>query len=515
MPDDAVQIFISYARDDNEPPPGIPGAKGFVEFLHEQLKYKFKTSGPLRPALWRDTDNIADGEPFPSRLEQELDKSSLLLVVLSPNWMDREFCRRELEYFRECRERCGEPIDERIVVVEKIPVDLSSRPVGIRNQVGYRFYRQTGRPVRPIEEYFDHGEPIANLYWPVFGELFAHLLAACARLGGSRPSPSPTNGRTVFVAKTASDMFDEYIRVVAELTAKGYEVVPKRASEIPRDASAASFIDAELAKAEASVHLLGDSAGWKPEGLDEIVKLQLARAAARVGTANAAGAANRPFRRIVWAPKVFRSGGRPDSEAVRRDPQDVLSRFAADCPDDIVFGDDLGNFRDFLVSHLDKQKTPLAPADEPGELSAAPRGRVLVLHHENDRELARGLRKALMKLNVEAVFPARDGDEVERKNFDKAMLKSCDAIVICWGATSETWTRAQASQLENWRALGRSQAWRPRSVVLGPPPGSFKAEFKEDGPPGDIDEVVVVDDLQAIPPDEIRKLIPRRPPAQP
>ena len=52
-------------------------------------------------------------------------------------------------------------------------------------------------------------------------------------------------------------------------------------------------------------------------------------------------------------------------------------------------------------------------------------------------------------------------------------------------------------------------------MVLGPPPGTYKVEFQEDGPPSEIDAIVVVDDLQAVPAERTPQLIPRRPPAQP
>jgi hypothetical protein len=513
MPDASLQIFISYARDDDARPPDIAGAKGFVEFLHDQLRYKFRTSGPQRPELWRDIEQISNGEPFPSRLQQELDKSSLLLIVLSPNWIASSYCRQELEYFKECRRRANQPIDERIIVVEKNPVKLELRPEGIQHQVGFRFYEPTESQVRPPLEFFDRGEPVEkNLYWSKFDELFARLRKVSE---GQSPSPplAPT-GRTIYVAKPAGDMFDQYIRLVAELTKKGYNVVPDRSAEIRPDRSASAFINDELAKAEASVHLIGESPGWKPEGLDEIVKLQLALAKAKVDGSVAADDAAPRFRRIIWAPKVFEDALRP-GERLARDPQDVLARFGAECANDKVLGEDFGSFRDLAVQCLDQWKPKLPPPLDAAELALVKPGRkVLVLHHEDDRPLARELRKALLQYQVEALLPARDGDEVQRKAFDKDLMKKCDAIVICWGSTTETWTRAQASQLDDYRAFGRNETWEPRSVVLGPPPGTFKAEFQEDGPPSEIDEVVVVHDPQAIPADDIRRLIPRRATAQ-
>jgi TIR domain len=514
---DQLQVFVSYSRDDNLPPPGFADRKGFVEFLQNYLNYKFRSSGPLRPAIWRDTDNIADGEPFPQRLKDELDRSAFLLVVLSQNWLNSKYCLQELEYFCACRKARDEPANERIVIVEKYPVDLKDRPAQLPTAVGYKFYRLTDRPVLPIDEFFSRGEAGSD-YWTVFDSLFAYLQRAVARMtNGKPPAAPPTNGRTVFVAKPATDMHEEYIRLVAELTGKGYAVVPPRMDEFPHDGSAQSFVDTALAKAELSIHLLGESAGWKPENSDEIVKLQLARAAARteIRAASPGATANPPFHRIIWVPKVFTRDPRAAGETVQRDPYDVLGRFGADCNGDRVYGDDFSSFRETLVSYLDRLKRPSAPVPDdaatppPGKYA----GKIYVLHHENDRELARRLRKALSEYKVEAILPVRDGDEVQRDSLNMDFMRGCDGVVICWGSTTECWTRTQARQFDNWRQLGRSQAWEPRGILLGPPPASFKNEFQEDPLPSEIDTVVVINDLQSIPPDELRKLIPRRPPA--
>ena len=137
---------------------------------------------------------------------------------------------------------------------------------------------------------------------------------------------------------------------------------PKREDNLPNDSSIQALIDAELAKAEASIHLVGENAGWKPEGFDEIVKLQLDRAAARVS----AGSADPTFRRIIGAPKTFVRDPRAGGETLSRDSLEVLRRFTAECGNDKVLGDDFASFRETLVICQDRvrQKAFAQPADD-------------------------------------------------------------------------------------------------------------------------------------------------------
>jgi len=74
-------------------------AKGFVTSLHEQLLYEFQELGQPRPKIWRDTRGISPGDQFEPLLDEAIAASSLLLVVLSRNWLTRPYCLRELESF--------------------------------------------------------------------------------------------------------------------------------------------------------------------------------------------------------------------------------------------------------------------------------------------------------------------------------------------------------------------------------------------------------------------------------
>ncbi len=135
------QIFISYARDDDEPPPGQPDAQGFVTHLHNQLLYELKQLGQPRPRLWRDTKRIERGDQFEPELEQALAASSVLLVVLSRNWIARDWCRRELEVFaRQFPHENERSLRERIVVVRKNAVDAAAHPKLLQGQEGYSLH---------------------------------------------------------------------------------------------------------------------------------------------------------------------------------------------------------------------------------------------------------------------------------------------------------------------------------------------------------------------------------------
>jgi TIR domain len=513
MSERPIQIFVSYARDDDaRPPPGAPGTMGFVEYLQTFMDHKFKTTSPQRPQFWRDDDNLYRGEQSWPVIEKALNESSLLLVVLSKNWIGSDYCKRELAHFvRRFQER-GESFDERIIIAAKNHVEREGRPSGLQHQDGFKFYALSDRVRIPEVEFFAFGKPLEDRrYWATFDELCDFILRRVRQLN-SRYAPmaeTSVGGRTVYVAKPASDMLDHYIGVVKELTSRGYKVVPKRDEDISPNGSTSASIENLLASAQDSVHLLGESGRGDDES---IVKLQLARAANRVGLGS-----NHKFRRLIWAPKRFLIDAVGEGKVVERDPFDVLKSFGTQLPTDKIFGEDVATFVQSVLPLL----PPLEPTHLPDRSASddidgatssiaagVPNFKIFILHAEKDRALARDLRRALRQFNIEGVLPAIQGDEVQCKAFDKESIRICDSIALCWGSSSEVWTLAQARQFSNWGAFGRSQRWSRLSVVLGPPPGEIKKEFLEDGPPGGIDAVVDLEDGATISPEALRKLVP-------
>jgi len=83
------QIFISYRRDDSE---------GYVGRICDRLGQKF---GPA--AIFRDIDAIKPGENFVHAIDQALENSRAVIVVIGPHWLEmlnRRLAQQTEDYVR-------------------------------------------------------------------------------------------------------------------------------------------------------------------------------------------------------------------------------------------------------------------------------------------------------------------------------------------------------------------------------------------------------------------------------
>jgi hypothetical protein len=533
VPNSDIQIFISYARDDDKPAPDLPETKGFVTFLREMLAYEFSKLGASRPKIWRDTNRIAQGDQFEQMIEEAVAQSSILLVVLSQVWMARDFCQRELKSFAErWREEGPEGIRSRIVVVGKRYVDPDKRPSLLQHQQGFEFYSMNDPDDVGFElEFYSRGRIRDPRFETRMEQLAAYLWRKAERFAGGKaeppqpaqpaslppaasmdvapqPKPASANGRTIYLAKPADDMRENYSRIGKELEGRGYVVVPNVESELPRDSSALAYIDTALAAAELSVHLVGEKPGFAPDDvkLERIVKLQLTRAAARVpAAADTSGKAQQSFRRIIWAPRLLESNNEPSDALVERDPLAVLAQFDRQLPTDKIEGDSLSKFVDFLTQHLLLIAPPIVMPD-PIQADT----RLYLCHSEQDAEYVGDLAEALQQRQIEIVYPAFEGSERELQSFHRQQLALCDAVALCWASAPEVWVRAHASELRDPHGLGRTKPFAYRSVVTGPPPGTRK-KVKGLFPPREIDFVVDLIDKGRPSPEMLDQLVPGDP----
>ena len=526
--DKQIQIFISYALDDDAIPPDAPGAKGFVTTLHAHLEYVFQDRGFPRPNVWWGSRNFEDGEEFDPVVKEAIRASSLLLIILSRNWPHRLYCRRELEFFRQRWQADGDNIRHRIIVARKHCVEESEYPTLfdattglIPPQRGFDFFKFDGRKEagkerlyfdpqkRPQEDYVQKASELGRYLWLVARNCMQRdnsQVVAAAQESKTRPQV-PRNGRRIYLAKPAPAMLQAYYRVERELYEAGFDVVPKENQEMPPEQSAVGFIDEALEAAEVSVHLVGSDLGIVPTQHDPIVQLQLERAAAKVKTrSNERTGKATSFHRIIWAPKFFITGEFHDPlegfAKLLRDPLEGVAKFRVQVDGDKVIESDISRFEDFLRDHLDRN-TPetsqprgledTGPARENEHTGPIGEKKVYLYHSEEDSEYAADLAIALQKVEnsqIEPLLPALEGPPPEVESYHRQRLAECDAVVLCWANASEVWIRAHARQLRDWRELGRTERFAFRGLIAGPPPGNRKKILLRVPPRSEIDKVL-------------------------
>ena len=463
MTEKAVQFFMSYAWKDNSLPPGDHSdKKPFVATLAQQIEYYFSLV-KTAPQLWWDRDNIDDAQQFRPAIQSAIDASSFFLIILSDHWLASEYCRKELQLFRQrWRHESDFDFKHRIILAHKSLVAKEQHPGLFPEQRGLQFFSMSGTDRREIP-FFRLGRASEEFY--SMAEELAQILIKRAKYEEPvpPPPPPPPSGLKVYLAKPAPDMRDPYLRLHRELLGHGFNVVPAASDDIPLDRSALTFIDRELEGAKASIHLIGKSTGPAPEDLEHIVKLQLARAGEKLPDAGSAGKGDAGFRRLIWAPKIFED---PAGQITDRDPIDTFKSFTTRQSSDRIEGDSLSPFVEFAVSHLRGIDQP-----EPPDQTAVDGSHIYLCHHELDSEYAAEVATLLEEQDISYVMPAYfNTPDIERKQFHRDRLAECTAVVMCWANASEMWARAQSKELRSWQLLGRTQQFACRGLIAGPPP---------------------------------------------
>ncbi len=157
-----LQVFISYAHHDDLEALDT-GAPGFVSTLWRHLEWHFKRLGPATPYIWRDDKGIRPSDEFGPVIENAINSSHVLVVVLSNNWLSRPYCRLELETFSK-RWRTSETpsqVSARVIPVVKSPVPFDQWPPLLANKQGYVFFDEDDTGPQRRREFFDYttGKP--------------------------------------------------------------------------------------------------------------------------------------------------------------------------------------------------------------------------------------------------------------------------------------------------------------------------------------------------------------------
>ena len=129
-------VFVSYARVDDEPLPGA--TDGWVCLLTEALRALLAQQLGRAEilAMWRDVQQLAGNAQLTPEILTAVRGSATLLIILSEGYLASQWC---LDEYREFVMRAGENT-RRVFVVERTPIELARKPPVLDDRIGYPFW---------------------------------------------------------------------------------------------------------------------------------------------------------------------------------------------------------------------------------------------------------------------------------------------------------------------------------------------------------------------------------------
>jgi len=459
-------LLISYAHLDNQPL--VEGQPGWVASLHRMLEIRVAQLMGERPRIWRDPKLQGNDYFADTIVVEQIPKAAALVTIVSPRYLQSDWCRRELEGFCRASEatgglRIGDKA--RIFKVIKTPVPFDLHPAPLLPLLGYEFFVTDPMTGRSRELYQAFGPELDHKFLARLDDL-AHDI--CGLLETLRRGTAPPNGgaprRTVYLAETSFDLRAEREAIQRDLERSGYEVLPDQA--LPLFASGfEALVREQLARSTLSIHLVGRSYGIVPDGATRsMAALQHDLAVQQ--------SASTGLRRVLWL--------LPGLGEIEDDRQRALIHHLRTAPEVHTGGELLEVSLEDLKSWIHRR---LAPVEEPKPKSqeVASGGditRVYLICDQPDLESVRPLEDFLFERGLEVVLPLFGEDEAQARLDHEESLCTCDAVLLYYGEAGEAWLRRKLREIQRSAGLGRERPLLAKAVYIAGPPGPQKERFR-------------------------------------
>lgn len=484
-------IFISYGHLDDLNPFGQD--KGWVDLLHERLLVLVGQALGYEPDIWRDGHNLQGNDQLVGAISEGVTSSLLLVPVITPRYVQSDWCNREMEAFHAAQPPsgiAGSDFRSRVFKVVKTPLPNHLKklePVQIRNLIGYQFYAEDATSGLLTEFSTDSTE---KLYWRMLNRLVADItkalielkhpeakqtgpldaskLSAPAPVEPSAVKPNGASGslpaKFVYLAEATSDLADARELVRDELQQRGYGVLPAEKLPLEEAKKTENTIRAALARCALSVHMVGTRYGSTPE--DD------ARSAVRIQEQLAAehGAATSSFLRLLWLPPGLMTEAMPISD-------ERQTTFVSELQKCITAGAELlqTSVEDLKTRIVEKLNPPATTAVRRGEHSKLKQ--VYLICENRDRSLIRPIKEYLFKENLEVITWLDQEGSDTLMDYHRKNLRECDAALVYFGSGDEPWVRKNLEDLQKAYGYGREVDWLANAVYVGAPPSEQKEDF--------------------------------------
>jgi hypothetical protein len=456
--------FISYAHLDNVALQ--KGATGWVANLHRHLEILVGQKLGKSPHIWRDP-KLNGNDVLADKLVARLRRVAALVSVVSPAYIKSEWTRKELlEFWKAAEEQGGVQVNDksRIFKVLKTQVPLGKQGPELRALLGYEFFKEdpeSGK-VHELDENI-YGPDIQKEYWTRVVDLANDMASLLETLEGP-PESRAAQADCVYLAETTSDLKNQRDAIRRDLLDHGHAVLPAR--PLPWVASElTAAVREDLAKCRMSVHLVGKSYSFVPEGeVQSLVEIQNE-------LANERGEKGK-FSRLIWIPAGLQVADERQGKIIERLRMDPRVHQGSD-----MLETSLEDLKTMIRDRLDQaQETAGKPIG-----SAAPReniARLYLIYDQRDVNVASPWADFLFERGFEVIRPVFEGDEAEIREYHEENLATCDGVLILYGAANEFWLARKLGDVRKSRGYGRTKPMPVVAIALLPPETEAKKTFK-------------------------------------
>lgn len=458
VPTCKCDVFVSFAHlDDAAIGSGQPWVSAFASDLKKVLRMRLgvREEDGLR-VYFTGHGSLETGVNLESDLMQHAASSATFVAVTSPAYVAPDsWTMRELAAFQQAMGGHG-----RVFAIEHSPLDsVDEYPPPVREVKRMAFWQK--HPEREIPVTMAPG---SDAYLQTLLDLAEQIRKQLKKMKeeaktASAPAPAPAaagaagngtaaasaavrggtaDGRAIFLAQATDDLDEEREQVRRYVEQFGIEVLP-RATYPQGGADFAAALDADLARCDVFVQLLGRTHSKRPPDLPQgYDRLQAERAAAR----------RMPV--LQWL--------RPDLDpATIADPQHA----------DLLAGENvirigLESFKAEIVKRAEKKPPPAPAAD------AAAKQFIFINADGSDLQLAEELRKEFKGANFSAAIPVLQGSSEEVRLDLEENIVECDALLMVYGAAAPVWVRGQL-RLYSKLKHRRKEPLKALAIYLGPP----------------------------------------------
>lgn len=457
-------VFISYSHIDNQP--FGEGSGGWVDTFHEHLQNFIDVHVGRRTTVWRDK-RLTGAEVFSDEIEQQLRGSAVLVSIISPGYIQSDWCNRELIRFTEAAQERGNLRVgnlQRAVKVLRLPVERSALPPLLDEVLGAQFYRLDPASGRARDLLLDPSADALKVFRARVDDVaqdLSRLLAAMAAAGDAATAASkPALADTVFLAWTTGDLSEEREKLRRELEARNYRVVPSGAPPLDAARLRQTILDA-LRDAKVAIHLIGAHYGFVPEGDERsVIELQSDAAVFQSSSSTAA--------RVFWLA----------ANAHPRDPRisALVNRLQTQSPVgnhvDVLANQTIETLKGLVLDRLSPAAKPAAAAFKTGSAT------VYLMCDQLDLQAVTPIHDFLFDQSLEVRLPLFDGASEQIREEHYETLKECDGSFIYWGKGKAGWLRTMLRDLNKVFGLGRAAAFKAASLYVADPPDPNKESFR-------------------------------------